>query len=48
VEGISSGFSHLPPPISKDKEGLLGQASDALQKDKGPAPAQPEGKNHEN
>jgi hypothetical protein len=44
VEGISSGFSHLPPPISKDKEGLLGQASDALQKDKGPAPAQPEGK----
>jgi hypothetical protein len=44
VEGISSGFSHLPPPISKEKEGLLGQASDALQKDKGPAPAQPEGK----
>ena len=44
VEGISSGFSHLPPPISKDKEGLLGQASDALQKDKGPAPAQPKGK----
>ena len=45
VEGISSGFSHLPPPISKDKQGVLGQASDALQKDKGPAPAQPEGKN---
>jgi hypothetical protein len=41
VEGISSGFSHLPPPISKDGEGLLSQASDALQKDKGPAPAQP-------
>jgi len=44
VEGISSGFSHLPPPISKSKQGLLGQASDALQKDKGPAPAQPDGK----
>jgi hypothetical protein len=42
VQGISAGFSHLPPPISKDKDGLLGQASDALQKDKGPAPAQPE------
>jgi hypothetical protein len=42
VEGISSGFSHLPPPISKDDKGLLGQASDTLQKDKGPAPAQPE------
>jgi hypothetical protein len=41
VEGISSGFSHLPPPIAKDDKGLLGQASDTLQKDKGPAPAQP-------
>jgi Domain of Unknown Function (DUF748) len=43
VEGISSGFSHLPPPRSKDKDGILTQAADALQKDKGPAAAQPEG-----
>jgi hypothetical protein len=43
VEGISSGFAHLPPPRSKDKEGILSQAADALKKDKGPAAAQPEG-----
>lgn len=44
VEGIASGFAHLPPPRSKDKEGVLTQAADALKKDHGPAEAQPEGK----
>ena len=43
VEGIASGFAHLPPPRSPDKEGALTQAADALQKDNGPAKAQPEG-----
>jgi hypothetical protein len=44
VQGIASGFSHLPPPRSGDKDGVLTQAADALQKDNGPAKAQPEGK----
>lgn len=43
VIGISSGFSNLPPPTSDEKQGVLEQAADALQKDKGPAKAQPEG-----
>lgn len=44
VEGIASGFAHLPPPRSNEKEGVLTQAADALKKDEGPAAAQPEGK----
>jgi hypothetical protein len=44
VEGISSGFSHLPPPRSDKKEGVLSQAADALKEGEGPAAAQPEGK----
>lgn len=43
VIGISSGFSNLPPPTSDEKQGVLEQAADALQEDKGPAKAQPEG-----
>ena len=43
VIGISSGFSNLPPPTSDEKQGVVEQAADALQKDKGPAKAQPEG-----
>jgi hypothetical protein len=44
VEGIASGFAHLPPPRSDEKEGVLTQAAEALTKDHGPAEAQPEGK----
>lgn len=44
VEGIASGFAHLPPPRSKDEDGILTQATEALSKEDGPAAAQPEGK----
>jgi hypothetical protein len=44
VQGIASGFAHLPPPSSSDKDGPLTQAAEALQKDNGPAKAQPEGR----
>ena len=43
VIGISSGFSNRPPPTSGEKQGVLEQAADALQEDKGPAKAQPQG-----
>jgi hypothetical protein len=43
VEGIASGFSNLPPPVSNKEEGVLTQAKNALDEDKGPAKAQPEG-----
>jgi hypothetical protein len=41
VQGISSVFSHLPPPAAAKDESLITQASHALQKDKGPPKAQP-------
>jgi hypothetical protein len=41
VEGISSGFTHLPPPTADKKEGVLEQAKEALDKDQGPPEAQP-------
>jgi hypothetical protein len=41
VEGISSGFAHLPPPASEKKEGALTQAKHALEKKSGPPKAQP-------
>jgi hypothetical protein len=41
VEGISSGFSHLPPSTAPEKEGPVKQATHALEKDKGPPKAQP-------
>jgi hypothetical protein len=41
VEGISSGFTHLPPPTADKKEGVLEQAKEALDKDEGPPEAQP-------
>jgi hypothetical protein len=47
VQGIASGFAHLPPPRSSDKDGPLTQAAEALQKDNGPAKAQPEGKGNQ-
>jgi hypothetical protein len=42
VEGISSGFAHVPPPESDKKEGPLTQVKHALEKDKGPPKAQPD------
>jgi hypothetical protein len=41
VEGVTSGFAHLPPEKSEKKEGVVAQATDALKKDKGPTKAQP-------
>jgi hypothetical protein len=41
VEGLSSGFTHLPPPTADKKEGVVEQAKDALDKDEGPPEAQP-------
>lgn len=42
VQGIASGFAHLPPPRSEEKEGVLTQAAHALQKKHGPVEAQPQ------
>lgn len=41
VEGLASGFAHLPPPKAQEKQGVLAQAKDAVEKDKGPPKAQP-------
>jgi hypothetical protein len=41
VEGISSGFSHLPPPTADEKQGVIEQAKEALDEDKPPPKAQP-------
>ena len=41
VEGITSGFAHLPPTKADQKEGVLTQAKEAVKKDKGPPKAQP-------
>jgi len=41
VEGITGGFSYLPPPAAEKKQGVLKQAKDALDKDAGPPKAQP-------
>lgn len=41
VEGIASGFAHLPPPEAPQKEGVLSQAKHALTKKEGPPKAQP-------
>jgi hypothetical protein len=41
VEGITSGFTHLPPEKAEQKQGVLAQASDALKKTEGPPKAQP-------
>ena len=42
VEGITSGFAHLPPPTAQKEQGKLEQTKNALKKDKGPPKAQPE------
>lgn len=44
VQGISAGFSSLPPPTAKEDQNIIEQAADALKEDHGPAKAQPEGK----
>ena len=41
VEGLSSGFAHLPPEKADQNQGVLAQAKDALQKENGPPKAQP-------
>ena len=41
VEGLTSGFTHLPPEKTDDEQGVLTQAKDALKKDDGPPKAQP-------
>ena len=41
VEGISSGFTHLPPRTAEKKEGKVEQVKNALKKDEGPPKAQP-------
>jgi hypothetical protein len=42
VEGLASGFTHVPPDTADSKEGPLTQAKHALEKDKGPPKAQPQ------
>jgi hypothetical protein len=42
VEGLASGFEHLPPETAPKKEGAVEQAKKALQKKEGPPKAQPE------
>jgi hypothetical protein len=41
VEGISSGFAHLPPPTAEKEEGKIKQLREGLKKDEGPPEAQP-------
>jgi len=41
VEGISSGFTHLPPPTADKPQGKVEQIRKALKKDEGPPKAQP-------
>ena len=41
VEGISSGFTHLPPPTAEKQEGKIEQLREGLKKDEGPPEAQP-------
>jgi hypothetical protein len=41
VQGLSSGFTNLPPSTSQDQESPLAQAKNALTKDEGPPKAQP-------
>jgi len=41
VEGISSGFTHLPPRTAEKQQGKVEQVKKALDKDQGPPKAQP-------
>jgi hypothetical protein len=44
VEGISSGFTHLPPPTAEKREGKIEQLREGLKKEEGPPEAQPPSK----
>jgi len=44
VQGLDWGFSDLPTPTAEKKEGPLGQAAKALDKDRDSPKAQPQGK----
>lgn len=41
VEGVTGGFTYLPPPAAEEKQGAVTQAKNALEKDEGPPKAQP-------
>jgi hypothetical protein len=41
VEGASSGFRHVPPQASDQKQGMLSQAKTAVERKAGPPKAQP-------
>ena len=41
VQGLTSGFAHLPPRKAEQPQGVLTQAKEALKKDEGPPKAQP-------
>jgi hypothetical protein len=43
VQGLASGFAHVPPDTAEKKEGVVEQAKHALEKDHGPPKAQPQG-----
>jgi hypothetical protein len=45
VEGITSGFANLPPPVAGKKQGVIKQTVKALEKGNGPPKAQPEPRN---
>ena len=47
VEGISSGFTHLPPPTADKPQGKFEQVKKALKKDEGPPEAQPDRRGRE-
>lgn len=42
VQAITEGFTNLPPPKAEEKQGIIKQTVDALQKDEGPPKAQPQ------
>lgn len=44
VQGLTSGFAHLPPRKAEQPQGVLTQAKEALKKDEGPPKAQPAGR----
>ncbi|HVZ89478.1 MAG TPA: DUF748 domain-containing protein [Polyangia bacterium] len=41
VQGLSSGYAHLPPAMAEQKQGPLTQVGQALKKKEGPPKAQP-------
>ena len=41
VQGLTSGFTNVPPATAEKKQGVLEQAKNALEKGQGPPKAQP-------